>query len=211
MSNQAKLSIEARGKLTKGQMKDLRKDGLVPASVNRKGEESIACTIRRDELQRALAGFGASGIYQLQMGRKKPITAMVREVQTAPLGREWLHVTFQQVLMTEETKVDLPIVLQGLDTLQHNGLEYTQARDTLQVRGLPGDFPPAIEVDVSALQAGENLTVKDLALPEGVETDVEPELLVLSVSHPRVREEDVAEAATEEAAAEGVEAPAAEE
>ena len=210
MSNQATLTIEARGKLSKGQKKDLRKAGLVPASVDRKGEESLACTVRRDELQRALAGYGVTGIYKLQMGRKKPITAMLREVQSAPLTREWLHVTFQQVLMTEETKVDLPIVLQGLDTLQYNGFEYTQARDNLQVRGLPGDFPPAIEVDVSAMQAGENLTVGDLPLPEGVETDVEPDLLVLSVSYPRVREEDVEEAAAEEVV-ETVEEPATEE
>ena len=112
--------------------------------------------------------------------------------------------------MTEETKVDLPIVLQGLDTLQYNGFEYTQARDSLQVRGLPGDFPPAIEVDISAMQAGENLTVGELPLPEGVETDVEPDLLVLSVSHPRVREEDVEEAASEEGV-ETVEEPATEE
>ncbi|NLD52693.1 MAG: 50S ribosomal protein L25 [Clostridiales bacterium] len=210
MSNQATLTIEARGKLSKGQKKDLRKAGLVPASVDRKGEESLACTVRRDELQRALAGYGVTGIYKLQMGRKKPITAMLREVQSAPLTREWLHVTFQQVLMTEETKVDLPIVLQGLDTLQYNGFEYTQARDSLQVRGLPGDFPPAIEVDISAMQAGENLTVGELPLPEGVETDVEPDLLVLSVSHPRVREEDVEEAASEEGV-ETVEEPATEE
>jgi large subunit ribosomal protein L25 len=210
MSNQATLTIEARGKLSKGQKKDLRKAGLVPASVDRKGEESLSCTVRRDELQRALAGYGVTGIYKLQMGRKKPITAMLREVQSAPLTREWLHVTFQQVLMTEETKVDLPIVLQGLDTLQYNGFEYTQARDNLQVRGLPGDFPPAIEVDVSAMQAGENLTVGDLPLPEGVETDVEPDLLVLSVSYPRVREEDVEEAAAEEVV-ETVEEPATEE
>lgn len=200
MSDSGILKIEKREALTKGQMRALREEGYVPASMSQRGEEALSFSIKRDELKKALQQGGMSAVYKLRMGNKKALTAMVREIQSAPLTREWLHVTFQYVSMDEETKVELAIVVQGKDNISYKGLEGLQQLDTITVRGLPGDFPPNIEVDASELEAGGQITVADLQVPESLTVETEGDRLVYSVSHPRVQEEAPAEE-TEDAAA----------
>lgn len=207
MSDSGILKIEKREALTKGQMRALREEGYVPASMSQRGEEALSFSIKRDELKKALQQGGMSAVYKLRMGNKKALTAMVREIQSAPLTREWLHVTFQHVSMDEETKVELAIVVHGKDNISYKGLEGLQQLDTITVRGLPGDFPQHIEVDASELEAGGQITVADLQVPESLTVETESDRLVYSVSHPRVQEEAPAEeteaaAAPAEAAAE---------
>lgn len=210
MSKAAKLSITLREKSSKGAVKQLRREGQLPGSISRKGEDAVSFSISRDELRRALAQGGTSAVYMLQAGKKASYPAMVREIQYAPMTRDWLHVTFQAVSMTEETTAEVPFVLLGRDDVTHAGYELLQQLETLHVRGLPGDFPPSIEIDVSAMAPGDQVVVADLKLPAGIVAQTEEDRLILSVSHPRIRVEDeVEEAAAEEAAEEAT--PASEE
>ena len=79
----------------------------------------------------------------------------------------------------------------------------------LSVSCLPADLPEAIEVDLSKLEKGQTLTLKDIQLPAGVEAVLhghKPEDTVLvSVVIPAVveTEADAAPAAGEAPAAEG--------
>ena len=94
----------------------------------------------------------------------------------------------------------------GRDSITHRRLEFLQHLDMLPVVGLPQDIPNQIEVDVSAMEAGDNITIADLKLPEGITTDLEGERVVFTVSHPRIVEEETTE--DEAAAEEGVAAEA---
>jgi large subunit ribosomal protein L25 len=60
-------------------------------------------------------------------------------------------------------------------------------------------LPDVIRVDVSALNIGDAIHVRDIQLPAGVSTRIEQELTAFSVLAPTVEEEPVA--ATAEAAA----------
>ena len=53
---------------------------------------------------------------------------------------------------------------------------------------------------------GEHVTVADVAMPEGLTCLTEPDRMILSVAHPKVRTEETAEA--EETAEEAAAAPA---
>jgi large subunit ribosomal protein L25 len=71
----------------------------------------------------------------------------------------------------------------------------------LTIECLPKDLPDKLSVDVSALNIGDAIHVRDIALPEGVRTKIQPDLTVFSVLAPTVEEEPVAEVAAEGAAA----------
>lgn len=200
-----KIKIEKREPMSKGGIKNLRKEGLLPASLSQKGIEPLSFTIRRDELMKSISQNGRLAVFRLTLGRKT-YPAMIREVQYAPVSRECLHVTFQGVSLTEETKADVAINALGRDSITHRRLEFLQHLDMLPVVGLPQDIPNQIEVDVSAMEAGDNITIADLKLPEGITTDLEGERVVFTVSHPRIVEEETAE--DEAAAEEGVAAEA---
>ena len=68
----------------------------------------------------------------------------------------------------------------------------------LEVESLPGDLPDRITVDVSKLNIGDSIHVRDIQMPKGVAPKVNVDLTAFSVLAPAVEEEPVA--ATEAAA-----------
>ncbi len=210
MNDTAKLKIIQREKSSKSAIKQLRRDGYLPGSISQKGEDAISFSIKKDELRKAILQNGISGIYSLQSGRKKPWPAMVREIQYAPVTREWQHITFQLVSLTEETTADIPLNIIGREDVQHAGFELLTQMETVTLRGLPTDFPSAIDVIVSEMTPGDQVTVADLKLPEGLSAEGDTDRLILSVSHPRVQVEEVAEEAAAEETAEATEEAAPE-
>lgn len=194
MSKLIKLTIAQREKGSKGAMNKLRKEGFLPGSISQKGGEAISFSVKKDELKKALGEHGMSSVYTLQADKKTTFKAMVREIQYAPLSQEWLHVTFQLVSLTEETTTDISLHLKGRDELLRKGFELLQHLESVQLRGLPGDFPASVDIDVSKMEPGDQVTIADLKLPKGIVSLTEPDRLVLSVSHPKLMKEETAEA-----------------
>jgi large subunit ribosomal protein L25 len=64
-----------------------------------------------------------------------------------------------------------------------------QSLRTLAIECLPGDLPDRIMVDVSQLNIGDSIHVRDIHLPPGVTPKVQVDLTVLSVMAPVVEEE----------------------
>lgn len=198
MNQSITLAANGRESASKRENRRMREAGLLPVSMSTKGEEALSLSVRRDEFVRMMSRQGMSVVLKLKVDNKKSYNAMVKEIQRAPLTAEILHVTFQQVSLKEETKADVTVQILGRDTLEFKKFDFIQHLDSLPVRGLPQDIPNTIDVDVSELEAGDNLFVRDLVMPEGIETDMEPDRLVFTVSLPRVRA-DEAEEATEAA------------
>ena len=198
------LKVNTREALSKRGNRRLRKEGILPGSISSKGAEAVSVSIKRDELLRALASEGMSAVFKLQAEDKTSYNVMVKELQSAPITGEVLHVTFQHVSLTEETRAEITIQVMGRDSLEHKRLEFQQQLNTLPVRGLPQDIPNAVEIEVGDMEAGDTLYVSDLKLPEGIETEMDLDRVVFSVSMPRVQEveEPAAEEGAEEEAAE---------
>jgi large subunit ribosomal protein L25 len=126
--------------------------------------------------------------------------SLIQEVQHHPVRGEIIHVDFHAVSMNEE--IDAEVVLEpegepvGVKTF--GGL-LQQSMRLLPIRCLPQNLPEIIVVDVSGLNIGDTLHVRDIKLPPGVTAVPDEELTVFLVSEPTVAEEPVA--ATEEAVA----------
>lgn len=196
MSELKTMKADKREVTSKGAIKQLRRDGYMPCSISQKGEDAISISLRQDELKKSIAQNGMTSVYTLKLGRKS-MPVMVREIQRAPLTREWLHVTFQKISLTEETTAELPIIIIGGDTVVHNGLEVLTHLDTLPVRGLPTDFPPSVNIDVTEMEAGQQITVADLKLPEGITCELDNDRLVVGVAYPKVQAEEESDEQTD--------------
>ena len=144
-------------------------------------------------------------------GEKKPRNVLIREVQKA-LGGKLLHMDLFQVSMTEAITVRVPIELLGESPeLKLKNLTLDQMVWELDVRCLPDNIPPKIDVDISSLvDAGRAVLVKDVKVGEGITVVGNPDEVIARARAVTVRlEEEVAKPVAEEAVAEG-EAPAAE-
>ena len=125
-------------------------------------------------------------------GEKAGRLALVQEVQHAPLGGDILHIDFHAVSMNEMIEADVPLepagTAEGVKTF--GGLLEQNLR-SLEIECLPRDLPDVITVDISHLNIGDSIHVRELPLPQGVTTRVPPDLTVFSVLAPTVEEEPV--------------------
>lgn len=128
--------------------------------------------------------------------------AMIQEIQHSPVGGDVLHVDFHAVSMDEKIEADVPLEPVGVaNGVKNFGGLLEQSLRTLEVECLPRDLPDKITVDVSALNIGDSIHVRDIGLPTGVAAKTQPDLTAFSVVAPAVEEEPVA------AVAETVEGP----
>lgn len=193
------LEVEVREKTGKGAGRSLRRAGKVPAVVYGKTVEPVGLQIDTPTVQRLLQSGASGGLIRLKYNGNNQMV-LLKDVQLDPVMGTPVHVDFHAIALDQEVQVDVPIVLVGEDQRVNDGGVLAQNLRELAISCLPTAIPESISVDVSGLETGNNLTVGDLELPEGVSLRVEPEEVVLSIVLPRGAAEDDAEADAEEAA-----------
>src|SRR5205807_2988239 len=135
-------------------------------------------------------------------GQKASRTALLQEVQHSPVGGDVLHVDFHAVSMDEKIQADVPLEALGVATgVKNFGGLLEQNLRVLPIECLPRDLPDKITVDVSALNIGDSIHVRDIKLPSGVTAKVQPDLTAFSVMAPVIEEEPVTPEAEAAAAA----------
>jgi large subunit ribosomal protein L25 len=183
------LKGQRRDSLGKGGARKARKDGHIPGVLYGQGKEPVAVTIGAREFQVALHTHkGGNPIVNLAVGSSE-FTALIRDAQYDPVTHEVLHLDFQHISLTEKIEVRVPVNLMGLaiGVKDGGGILETILRD-LEVRCLPTAIPAAIDVDVSALNIGDSIHVRDLSIPD-VELLNDPDATVVTVVPPTVMEE----------------------
>jgi large subunit ribosomal protein L25 len=180
----------------------LAAENRIPAILYGPGRDSLPISVDRHEFELLMAHSAAgSTIVEMEIaGDKKPVNALIRELQTSPVKGTILHVDFFAVQM--DKPIHAAIVLHYANDpagVKAGGVLTTNFHE-INVEAKPGDLPQAIEVDVSALEIGDSLHVRDIIAPPGVTILDDPEEVLVSVQAPRAEEvvEEVAEAAEPE-------------
>lgn len=139
--------------------------------------------------------LGDNALYDIELPGSEKATARIVDVQRDPLTGRLLHVDFAPVNMTERIEVTVPVVVSGEAPGAKEGGVLQQVLYEVQVESLPGNIPQELEIDVSNLGMGENLTLGEIELPEGVTLVSDPEEVVVTVTTPtEITEEEAAEA-----------------
>jgi len=190
----------------KGWARKARAAGQIPAVLYGHGETPVPISVEFREFELALRGHkGSNAVVNLAVAGGD-VTALVRDVQYDPLSRAIIHLDFQHISLTEQIIVEVPVHLVGTPVGVKDGggiLEHLVR--TLEVRCLPTAIPPSIDVDVTALNIGQNLHVRDLVAGKGYEITAGPDVAVAAVVAPAAEEVVAAPAEGEVAAVEGAE------
>jgi len=186
------LQVEPRSVVGK-KVRRLRAEGWIPAVLYGKDTPPVSLQIDEATWRQVFAGGGSRGMVTLKSkGKRKKQQALIREVQRDPISRRVLHVDFQQVLMTETLRTEVPVVVLGIPPVveRAEGVLITGLTQ-IEVECLPGNIPSHIEVDVSSIDAlGQPITVADLPLPEGVTAVPDANEMVATVVALRREEEE---------------------
>ncbi len=193
------ITIKAQPRTVTGkQVRQLRREGLVPAVVYGHRTAPLPVQIEERALRQVLQQVGGNQLIRLLVGNgDSPRMVLLREVQREPIKRNALHVDFYEVVMTERIRTEIPVVLVGESPAvrRGDGLLY-RATEMVQVECLPTDLIANIEIDVSHLaEVDQEITVGDLKLGGQLEILSDPSDVLVRVI--AVQEEVPAEAAEE--------------
>ncbi len=189
MNETGVLRVERRTDTSSQANKRLRKAGYLPGNIFGKDMESIAVTIRMDELRRNIVKYGRSAVFELVLDEKEKFNVMVKDVQFTHVSHDFMHVDFHSISLSEETKANVPIRVVGDELYEARKLLLQLHRDIVPVKGLPQDVPNFIEVNVKELNLGDNLYISNLEFPSGIVPELDEAQLVISVSEAKVHKE----------------------
>ena len=201
MLNTHSLKAEERTAVGTGSARALRKNNTVPVVIYGAGKQQILCAVSQKEItmQYHKNGF-MSHMFDIEVGKKK-YRALPKAVQLHPVTDNILHVDFVHV--DEKEKIKINVTLHFINEDKCPGIKQggilNVVRHDLEVYCLPSNIPENINIDVAALTVGQSIHVKDIKLPEGVETKVDLDATVAAIASGKITEES--SEASEEAAA----------
>ena len=148
----------------KNEARRLRVSGRVPAVVYGAKKNTVAVSLDPKVISRILASAtGHNTIFDLQVGTVEKTKAMIVDWQFEPVRGNILHIDLKRIAMDEKMRVMVPIHLVGEAVgVKTQGGIMDQIIREVEIECLPGDIPSHIDADVSALEFGVVLRVKDL-------------------------------------------------
>ena len=198
------IEAQTREVTTRGQLNTLRREGWVPAVVYgghgkaaKSKDGSVLLKINEKSFLKSVGTHGKSNlIIELKWG-KDSANAVIKELQRDPVSRHLTHVDFQRILMTEKIEVSVPVHLAGeAPGVKLHGGTLEHINREIKISALPKDIPELITVDISGLEIGHGVYVRDLPAINGVEYVTDPNWVIVHVvSHVVVEEAPAAAAA----------------
>lgn len=204
------IQIEPREPGNKGKVKELRRQGKLPGVFYGPKAQPVSLELDKKEFLSRVADLEGSHLIRIKSA--SPLlankVALVKEMQFHPVTGEVVHADFYEVNLSAKIRVKVPLHFVGkAEGVVRGGILQPVVRE-VEVECLPMDIPEYFDVEVTSLDIGHSLHIKDLPMPEGVTATYESNLTLVTVVPPTVEEAPVVEAAPV-AVVEGVEAPAA--
>ena len=209
------LSVETREGTGKGVARKLRAAGRIPGNCyGTKMTQNISVDPKALTYLIKNSASGLNTLIDLKVegggdfdGKK----VLLKELQSDPVSNDLLHADFFAVDLTNTIDVAVPIHTTGIPAgVSLEGGIFDQVLREIHLECLPDSIPEEISIDVSELDIGMSIHVRDLELPTGVKLLSDGDLSVASVLAPKAIEEEVPVEEVEGEQEEGAEEPAEE-
>src|ERR1700726_4951225 len=171
MAKQVKLKAERRTATGRSAARKLKARGAVPAIIYGAKDKPQPLQLAARDINAMLShASGENILVELEIaGEKSNRTALVQEIQHSPVGGDVLHIDFHAISMDEKIQADVPLEAVGIaNGVKNFGGLLEQNLRFLTIECLPRDLPDKITVDVTALNIGDSIHVRDIQLPNGV-------------------------------------------
>ena len=181
------LEVKERGadQLGTRNVKRLRHQGMIPGVLY--GKENKAFVVGERELRIALTGpSGLHAIVDVVIeGHKTPHHAVLKEYQQHPVRGTITHIDFHEVRLDQPIQATVAIQFVGESPGAKVGGVVQQVARELHVEALPSAIPEHIELDLSTLELGESLRLRDIVPIARVTFLDDPDTVIANCSSPR--------------------------
>jgi len=185
-----------------------RKEGLIPA-VMYGGEEVKHFTVEKNQVKSLIytPEFKMAEV-EIDGATHKCI---LKSIQMHPITDNLIHLDFLQLIDGKPVKCEIPVKFTGTAPGVKEGGKFQQLVRRVKVKTNPENLVNELMVDISELELGGSVRIKDITESAGIEIMSSPNIPVASVLVPRaakVEETEEAVPGAEGEAAEGADAAA---
>ena len=153
------ISGSLRENVGKKDAKKNRKLGKIPC-VTYGGKEQIHFTV--DEIDFSKLIFTPEVfIINIDINGNE-YTTILQDIQYHPVTDKVLHVDFLEVILGHPIIIGIPVKLEGSSQGVLKGGEFIQKLRKLKIKALPRHLPDNIVIDISDLDIGDNIRIKDI-------------------------------------------------
>lgn len=173
-----------RESISKASTKALRNDGYLIANIYAKGISNIHCAFKVNEFIKAMK-TKTTLIFPVQVaqkgGSKKSYDVVVQEYQKDPVTNDLKHIDLLVAQKGVVNKFKVPVKPKGTAKgLKNKGVLLVSTK-RVSVKCTPEVLPNQYEIDVSDLDVGDSVLVRDLPPIEGVKVLDNQDVAVVGV------------------------------
>lgn len=201
--NLIELNATRRDTIGNSPARALRRKGQVPAVLYGRELKPTLLSISQQDLEKIVkkGNIGQMLLHIALEGDNSPAkAAMIKELQRHPLKGSFLHVDFYQVMMDRKIRVEVPVVTTGTAKGVADGGFLQIIQRKVDVLCFPDKIPETITIDITDLDVGDSIHVKDLPLSGDIEIPAEINYTVLTVLSQKAETPEVEKAEGEEPA-----------
>lgn len=182
MSTTAELNVKKREQKGKGASRRVRGEGGLPAVLYGQ-KDNMSLLVNPKELKKLLTQKGKNALIHLNIegDAKKTRTVLLKDYQTHPMRKDWVHADFLEIDMTHKIKINVPIKYVGISAGEKKGGIANHIFRSLHVECLPADIPDFIEVQMADVDLDQVIHVSDLKVSDKVRILNRPTEAVVSV------------------------------
>jgi large subunit ribosomal protein L25 len=202
---QITFNVELRERIGTGGARAARKEGLVPGVLYGGGQDPVAISLKRGEVQKAIetGHFLSSTATLVHKGEKQLV--IPQAIQMHPVTDQPMHVDLYRVDAKQKIKVEVAVHFVGEEVSPglKKGGTLNVVRHAVELLVPAGHIPESLEADVSKLEIGDNVKISDIALPGDAEpTITDRDFTIATIAGRSAKADDTSAEADEEEAAE---------
>lgn len=197
-----KATLKAQKRDCKIGGKNLLRSGIIPAVVYDQGKTETIQVLEKDTRRLFAQGISESRLIDLDIEGKVE-QVLVKEYQIHPVKDTLQHLDFFRISQTKKVRTRIAVHLEGKPEGVKNGGILETFLTEVPYEAFARDLTDALKIDITTLQIGEAIHVKDIVLPSESRIMLDPQTVVCLVAQPAKEEEAPAAAATAATPAQG--------
>jgi len=138
----------------------LRAEGNIPC-IMYGGEENLAFYVPKNSLINLIY---TPRVYIVKLdidGQNYDV--IIKDIQFHPVTDDILHIDFFEIAIDKKIIIDIPVHITGDSIGIKKGGKLQLIRRKLKVEGMVGKLPESLEIDITNVDLGKSLKVKDLS------------------------------------------------
>lgn len=179
-------TAQKRSKLGKNDSKKLRLEGLVPAVVYGENCEPLHIVLNAREIAKFYRSHSRENVLVKlavtgEGSTSEEVIVLPKEYSKNAISLEVIHIDFLKIDPKHPLRTDISLNFVGVAPGVKKGGNLMMKLRSLKIRALPDQIPHHIDIDLSTLEVGASLRVKDIDTKDAYQILSSPDEIIVYV------------------------------